>query len=101
MESEFCKRELNSLFYRSMLQFIHKLGYIQDQNLQDCTKSVEVIYMKDLNVWTFTAGLLVSSIVGIIAVVIFKDLTFSGLCIVSTAILFSHSLENTNHSEKQ
>lgn len=56
--------------------------------------------MKDLNIWTFIAGLVISIIVGFITIAIFKDFTYSGMCIVATAILFSHSLEKDNHSEE-
>lgn len=49
--------------------------------------------VKDINIWIFIAGLFLSFVVGIITFFIFNDLIFSGLCIVATAILFSHSLE--------
>ena len=49
--------------------------------------------MKDINIWIFIAGLFLSFAVGMITFFIFNDLTFSGLCIVVTAIVFSHSLE--------
>ncbi|MCR5448830.1 MAG: hypothetical protein K6F23_05475 [Solobacterium sp.] len=49
--------------------------------------------MKDLNYLVFLVGLFISFMTGIITLLIFHDLSFSGMCIIASAILYSHSLE--------
>ena len=55
--------------------------------------------MKDLNVMTFVAGLVVTAVIGIVVLLLLQDLTFAGLCIVATAILYSSSLESVKKSK--
>ena len=49
--------------------------------------------MKNLDLWTFIAGFIFCFVIAALAIAFTHDLTFAGLCVVATAILYSHALE--------
>jgi hypothetical protein len=50
--------------------------------------------MKDINFTLLIAGLAICAVVGIVTLLIFQDLSFSGMCIIAVAILYSSSLQS-------
>ena len=50
--------------------------------------------MKKINVDIFIAGLFISDLIGIVTLLIFRDLSFSGMCIIASAILYSTCLSS-------
>lgn len=48
--------------------------------------------MKKINVDVFIAGLFISALIGMVTLLIFQDLPFSGMCIIASAILYTTCL---------
>ena len=56
--------------------------------------------MKDFNPMVFVTGLFITAVIGLIVLLLLENLTFSGLCMVAAAILYSCSLEKTDQPKK-
>lgn len=52
------------------------------------------VSMKDINFELLIAGLVICAALGVVTLLIFQDLSFSGMCIIATAILYSSSLQS-------
>ena len=50
--------------------------------------------MKNFDVYIFIAGLSISVLIGILTLLIFQNLLFSGMCIISASILYSSCLSS-------
>ncbi len=50
--------------------------------------------MKDINFELLIAGLVICAVLGVVTLLIFQDLSFSGMCIIATAILYSSALQS-------
>lgn len=49
--------------------------------------------MENLDIWTFIAGVIFCFVIAVLVLAFTQDFTFAGLCVVATAILYSHALE--------
>jgi hypothetical protein len=52
--------------------------------------------MKDINFFILIAGLVICLVIGSVTFLIFQDLSFSGMCMIVTAILYSSSLQSND-----
>jgi hypothetical protein len=52
-----------------------------------------MIMKKDIDFTLLIAGLAICVVIGIIALLLFQDASFSGMCIIAAAIVYSSSLQ--------
>jgi hypothetical protein len=52
-----------------------------------------MIMKKDIDFTLLIAGIAICVVIGIIALLLFQDASFSGMCIIAAAIVYSSSLQ--------